>query len=178
MSNFLKIVNIFDILLIEYRNGTKSRLLLPLRQGDGKAVLSKRPAAGVLQKATSTTAPNHGFCCRCGNKTERQCRSEGLLQGYCEKDTSATAPNRGFCCRCGMETEGQCRSEGLLQGYCKKTLPQRHRFAGFAAVATWKRMGNAVQKAYCKGVAKKPLPQRHRITRCGMETEGQLGQSW
>jgi len=31
VSNFLKIVNIFDI-LIEYRNGTESQLLLPLRQ--------------------------------------------------------------------------------------------------------------------------------------------------
>ena len=50
MSNFLKIVNIFDILLIEYRNGTKSRLLLPLRQGDGKAMPFRRPTAGVLQK--------------------------------------------------------------------------------------------------------------------------------
>ena len=50
MSNFLKIVNIFDILLIEYRNGSKSRLLLPLRHGDGRAVPFRRPTAGVLQK--------------------------------------------------------------------------------------------------------------------------------
>ena len=49
MSNFLKIVNIFDI-LIEYRNGTESRLLLPLRQGDGRAVPSRRPTASVLRK--------------------------------------------------------------------------------------------------------------------------------
>ena len=49
MSNFLKIVNIFDI-LIEYRNGTESWLLLPLWQGDGRAVPSRMPAAGVLRK--------------------------------------------------------------------------------------------------------------------------------
>ena len=142
MSNFLKIVNIFDILLIEYRNGTKSRLLLPLRHGDGRAVPSRRPTAGGAAKSQFHNGTDsrdllplrHGY----GRAMPLRRPTTGVLRkrhfhngtksrlllplwqgdgktmpsrrptaGVLQKDTSTTAPNHGFCCRCGKETEGQ-----------------------------------------------------------------------
>ena len=58
---------------------------------------------GYTEKAASATAPNRGFCCRCGKGERREDAAQGLQRGYTEKAAPATAPNRGFCCRCGKE---------------------------------------------------------------------------
>ena len=49
------------------RNGTESRNLLPLRQRGERRCRPEGWLKGCGGKWHSTTAPNHGICCRCGS---------------------------------------------------------------------------------------------------------------
>ena len=103
-------------------------------------VYDERACGRGQAECDSATALNRGICCRCGNGTEGQGRTEGLWKGCRDESHAATAPNHGICCRCGNGTEGK-RNEGAMG-----------------------RKDNAAQKAYGKGAAMKAMPQRHRIT--------------
>jgi len=53
--------------------------------------------------ADAATAPNHGFCCRCGKGRRRKDAVQGLWRGFTSNADAATAANCGVCCRCGKE---------------------------------------------------------------------------
>ena len=152
MSNFLKIVNIFDI-IIEYRNGTESWLMLPLRHGDGRAMPSRMPAAGVLRKRHfhNGTESRLLLPLRHGNRrampskrpTAGVLRKRHFHNGTDSRDLLPLRHGNGWAMPSRRPTAGQCRPEGLQQGSAKKLLPQRHRITAFAAVAARRRKGNS-----------------------------------
>ena len=131
----------------QYRNGSESREMVPLRKGASVGMCFRRLVVGVASDAryrngseSRETMPlrkgasvgmcfrrlvNSGKRCRCGNGRQSGCASEGLWSGSPRICNTATAVNVGKCCHCGTVDCGtveEKRSVNLSDGRVQSCL--------------------------------------------------------
>ena len=158
-----------------FRNGTKSRESLPLRNEENR----NHPPKGLQEETQgicpTATAPNHGNHCRCGARRFEKQPHKGPQDGTLGICLTATAPNHGNRCRCGTRRIEKRPPKGLqdgTQGICPTATAPNH---GNRCRCGTKKIETSRQKACRKRHKESARPQRHRIT--GITAAAERGES-
>ena len=114
--------------------------------------------------ADAATAPNHGFCCRCGKGRRRKDATQGPVERvHRESGFRNGTESRVLLPLWKGEMEGRCRTGACSEDTWERLLPQRHRIMGFAAVVERGTDGRCRTGACSEDTWERLLPQRHRI---------------